>query len=90
MEKMFQLAKIVEATDGLHGAQLGSKVKLFDVDYDEELNIELVSSFEADPITDKISISSPMGEALLGKNEGDEIEVSAPGGATKYRVLAVS
>lgn len=90
MEKMFQLAKIVEAGEAADGAQLGCSVKLMDLDYDEELNIKLVSSFEADPITDKISISSPMGEALLGKKEGDVIEVSAPGGATKYRVLMVS
>jgi transcription elongation factor GreA len=90
MEKMFQLAKIVETADGSNGAQLGSTVKLKDLDFDEELTIKLVSSFEADPLKDMISISSPMGEGLLGKETGDEVEVAAPGGATRYRVLSVT
>jgi transcription elongation factor GreA len=90
MEKMFQLAKIVTVGEAGPGAQLGSTVKLFDLDFDEEMTIKLVSSFEADPIKDLISISSPMGEALLGREEGDEIEVTAPGGATKYKVLSIS
>src|SRR6476469_7165850 len=42
MEKMFQLAKIVETADGTDGAQLGSTVKLLDLDFDEELTIQLV------------------------------------------------
>src|SRR5690606_30378827 len=88
MEKMFQMARIVDASEGLSGAQLGSQVKLHDLEYDEELDIHLVSSFEADPMTDRISISSPMGEALLGRQAGDEVEVTAPGGATRYRILS--
>lgn len=89
LEKMFQLAKIVEHEGEAAGARMGSTVKLLDLDFDDELTIKLVSSFEADPKKDLISISSPMGEALMGKNAGDEIEVVAPGGKTTYRVLAI-
>ena len=90
LEKTLQLAKIVDTTDKLtEGAHMGAQVTLVDVDFDEELTIKLVSSFEADATRDLISISSPLGAALLGKNPGDEIEVDAPAGTNRYRVKAV-
>jgi len=90
LEKALQLAKIVERPD-VQGdiAALGSKIRLLDLEFDDELTITLVGSFEADPSKDLISISSPLGEATLGKTVGDEIEVAAPGGKTQYRILAV-
>lgn len=91
LEKALQLAKIVERpADAGETAVLGSKVKLLDVEFGDELSVELVGSFEADPAQDLISIVSPLGEALLGRAVGDTLEVEAPGGTTQYRVLAVS
>jgi transcription elongation factor GreA len=89
LEKMFQLAKIVEHTDSNPAARLGSTVKLLDLDFDDEMTIKLVGSFEADPKKDLISISSPLGEALMGKTEGEQIEVVAPGGKSAYKILAI-
>jgi transcription elongation factor GreA len=89
LEKMFLLAKIVEHGDDNPAARLGSKVILLDLDFDDEMVIKLVGSFEADPSKDLISISSPMGEAIMGQSEGAEIEVSAPGGTTKFRILKI-
>ncbi|MEZ0324461.1 MAG: transcription elongation factor GreA [Fimbriimonas sp.] len=89
LEKMFQLAKIVENEADTGGAKMGTTLKLLEIDFDDELTIKLVGSFEADPKRDLISISSPLGEALMGKTAGDEVEVSAPGGKTRYRVLAI-
>jgi transcription elongation factor GreA len=90
LEKMFQLAKIVEHDEAVsHTARMSSKVKLLDLDFDDEMTITLVGSFEADPKRDLISISSPLGEALMGKGAGEEIEVVAPGGKTRYRILAI-
>lgn len=88
LEKAVMTAKIVERS-AAGGAQLGSRVKLHDKEFDEELTVQLVGAFEADPSNDLISISSPLGEALLGKNVEDEISVTAPGGSQSYRVLAV-
>lgn len=48
-----------------------------------------MGAFEADPLEDRISITSPMGAALLEKNVGDEIEVEAPAGTQRYRILAI-
>ncbi len=89
LEKMFQLAKIVENQADTGGAKMGSTLKLLEIDFDDELTIKLVGSFEADPKRDLISISSPLGEALMGSAAGDEVEVIAPGGKTRYRVLAI-
>jgi transcription elongation factor GreA len=91
LEKALQIAKIVERpADAGNTAALGSKVKLLDVEFGDELTVELVGSFEADPATDLISIVSPLGEALLGKSIGDELAIEAPAGTQRYRVLAVS
>lgn len=88
LERTLQLAKIVEVSnDG--GAQMGSKLKLKDLDFDDELDLKLVSSYEADPTQDLISISSPLGAALVGKAVGDEVEVEAPSGKQRYQILGI-
>lgn len=91
LEKAFQLAKIVDrpASAGA-SAHLGNKVLIRDIDFEDEFQVTLVGSFEADPAKDLISIGSPLGEALLGRLEGDEISVEAPAGLTRYRVLKVT
>lgn len=89
LDKAIQTAKIVErSTDA--GAQLGSKVGLLDLDFDEELTVTLVGAFEADPTKDLISIASPLGEGLLGQAVGNEVSVKTPGGMTRYRVQSVA
>jgi transcription elongation factor GreA len=90
LEKALQLAKVVERPVG-HGetANLGSKVNLRDLEFDDDMSVTLVGSFEADPTKDLISIGSPLGEALLGTVSGDTIEVDTPGGKMKYKVLSV-
>ncbi len=90
LEKAFQLAKVVDRPKGDAAlAHLGSRIKLLDLDFYDELTVTLVGSFEADPTKDKISIGSPLGEALVGKHAKDELNVATPGGVTRYRVLAV-
>jgi transcription elongation factor GreA len=81
----------VDRPDGAgETAHLGSKVTLKDLTWGDELTINLVGSFEADPANDLISISSPLGAAMLSKLVGDEFEVIAPAGVQKYRILAIS
>jgi transcription elongation factor GreA len=88
LEKILQLAKIVNPNDAdQSNAHLGSSVRLRDLDYDDDLTIKLVSSYEADPAKDLISISSPMGAAIMGAGVGQEVEVDAPGGKQRYRIL---
>jgi transcription elongation factor GreA len=89
LEKLLQIAKVVESSGNSDVAELGSKVKLKDLEWNDELEITLVSSFEADPANDLISISSPLGEAVLGKALGDEVEVDAPAGKQRFKLLEI-
>ena len=88
LEKALQTAKVVESGVGV-GAQLGAKIGLLDLDLDDEFTVKLVGAFEADPTNDLISVASPLGEALVGRSPGDEVEVKAPGGMTRYRIVSV-
>jgi transcription elongation factor GreA len=68
---------------------LGARVRLRDLDNGREREVTLVGSFEADPLQDRISIVSPLGEALLGKSKGDVVEVQTPKGLVRYQIEAV-
>ena len=90
LEKAVQLARIVERPEGEEAvAHLGSKVRLLDLDFDDEFVVTLVGSFEADPSKDLISIGSPLGEGIIGKLVGSEFEVAAPAGISRYRIVGV-
>ncbi len=67
----------------------GTMVKLYDVDSDNEVSYQIVGDLEADIDLGRISISSPIGRALIGKVEGDEFTFQAPSGEKTYEVLDV-
>ena len=63
---------------------------LADMDTDEESNYRLVGSHEADIAKGRISVTSPLGRALIGKTIGDTVEVTTPRGSKAYEVVKVS
>ncbi len=67
-----------------------SRVELLDVDSGEEVGYHLVSGDESDPASGRISVSSPIGKALIGKVDGDEVEVRTPRGTKIYEILEFS
>lgn len=69
-------------------ARLGAHVLVEDED-GHELEYALVPSDEADPASGRVSVESPLGRALLGKSEGDEVVVERPRGRAQYTVVAV-
>ena len=69
---------------------LGSTVKLFDVEFDEEVTYKIVGSTEANSLKGKISNESPIGKALIGKKAGESINVETPAGDAQYKILEVS
>lgn len=89
LESTLQFAKIVEKPEGHTGAHLGSLLKLKDLTWGGEMNVTLVGEFEADPINDKVSITSPLGSALMDKQPGDKVQVEAPAGVQEYEVISV-
>jgi len=68
----------------------GALVKLYDVDSEKEVTYQVVGDLEADIDQGKISLSSPIGRALIGKLEGDEFTFQAPAGEKTYEVVQVS
>ena len=69
---------------------IGAKVKLMDMDTEEEMEYMLVSELEADYNQNKISVTSPVGEGLLGHKEGEIAEIKVPAGLLKYRIIKIS
>lgn len=67
----------------------GATVVLINLDTEEEVSYQIVGDDEADIKQNKISVSSPIARALVGKNEGDEVTVKAPGGDVDYEIAEV-
>ena len=67
----------------------GATVELLNIKTDEEVSYQIVGNLESDIAKSRISISSPIARALIGKEEGDEVEVQTPGGVTTYEILSV-
>ncbi|MBS4537556.1 transcription elongation factor GreA [Clostridium sp. D2Q-11] len=91
LENMVRNARVIDDEDiSIESVGVGSKVKVLDLEYDEEVVYSIVGSAEADPYEGKISNESPVGDALLGKKVDDMVEVQVPDGVIKYKVLEIS
>ena len=83
LENMLKNAAVIDHDEvEIDKVGIGTRVKVYDVDFEEEIEYSIVGSTEADPDKNKISDESPVGKALLGKKTGDEVEVSTPTGDT--------
>jgi transcription elongation factor GreA len=91
VEKMLRNAQVIDEDDhDKETAGLGSTVKLFDAEFNEEVTYTIVGSAESNPSAGKISNESPLGNVILGKKVGDELTVDAPMGVMNYRILEIS
>jgi transcription elongation factor GreA len=68
----------------------GSSVVLYDLDKDEKVTYKLVTSEESEPETGKISTVSPIGQALMGKQEGDTVKVKTPTGIRNFEIARLT
>jgi transcription elongation factor GreA len=91
LEDLIARAEVIDLSK-MSGSKIkfGATVKLVDEDTDEEKTYQIVGDQEADVKAGRISISSPIARALIGKEVGDNIEVVAPGGSKAYEILAVN
>ena len=91
LEDLIARAEVIDLSK-MSGSKIkfGARVKLVDEDTDEEKNYQIVGDQEADVKAGRISISSPIARALIGKEVGDSIEVVAPGGSRAYEILAIT
>ncbi len=89
LEEILENYEIIKDTGKKNKISVGSSVKVFDVEFEEELVYTIVGSTESDPLENKISDESPIGKALLGAKPGDEVQADTPGGALKMKVLEI-
>jgi len=90
LEDATKRAEVID-TSKLKGStvRFGATVKLADEETEEEISYQLVGEFEADIQARKISIQSPLGKALIGREVGDSVEVTTPNGVRYFEVVAV-
>ena len=90
IEKILKNAEVVvEDEVDLGKINVGCTVKLYDVEFDEEMEYKIVGSSEANSLQGKISNESPVGKALIGRKIGDMVEVETQAGIIQYRVLGI-
>ena len=91
IEAMLKNVKILDEDELTNDiVSVGSKIKLYDKEFDEEVDYQNVGSTEADPMSGRISDESPVGQSLLGHKVGDVVEVETPGGGCLYEVLEIT
>ena len=93
IEEIEQILKhaevVVEDEVDLKTISVGCKVKVHDMEYDEEIEFKIVGSTEANSLEGKISNESPVGKALIGAKEGQTVSVEMPTGVMEYKVLQI-
>lgn len=91
LEHKFAAAQIIDPkTINANGRVVfGATLDLHDEQADQKVTYQIVGDYEADIAQGKISISSPIARALIGKEPGDEVEVQVPGGVRRYEILGV-
>ena len=91
LEKTLKNAVVVDTDDiDKDSIGIGSKVMLYDSTFKENVEYSIVGSAEANPVSMRISNESPLGMALIGKKEGETVEVAAPDGVMKYKILSIA
>ena len=91
LENKLRHAKIIDESEiDTKTVQVGNKVKLLDLEYNDELEYTIVGSTEVDLAQNKISNESPIGAALLGAKKNQEVEVAVPAGVVKYKVISIA
>lgn len=90
LEKLLKNAEVVvEDEIDLDKINVGCKVKVYEIDFDEEMEFKIVGSTEANSLQNKISNESPVGKALIGKKVGDVVDVETQVGVIQYKVLEI-
>ncbi|MBA3329818.1 MAG: transcription elongation factor GreA [Actinobacteria bacterium] len=91
LQERLAAARVIEAGDVSSDAvSIGSRVKLKDMDAGETVEYYIVGSAEADPAERKLSNESPVGKAIIGRKKGEVVDVVAPRGSLKFKILDIA
>jgi transcription elongation factor GreA len=90
LEERLLAARVIEKGDvSSDVVSIGSRVRLKDIDANETVEYHVVGSAEANPAEHKLSNESPVGKAILGRKKGEVVEVAAPRGSLKFKILDI-
>ena len=90
LENRVKNAKIISKDDlNTKVVNVGSKITLYDEEFDEEVKYTLLGAVDSDPLNGVISNVSPLGKAILGQKVGAEVVVQTPAGLAKYKILKI-
>ena len=90
LEERLRNARVISKKDiAKDVVSIGSKVKLRDIDAKQTVEYRIVGSAEANPAENKLSNESPVGKAIIGKKKGETVEVVAPRGSMKFKILEI-
>jgi transcription elongation factor GreA len=90
LEERLRAARVIEKKDVIKDVvSIGSTVRLRDMDANKTFEYRIVGSAEANPAENKLSNESPVGKAILGRKKGEVVEVVAPRGALKFKILEI-
>lgn len=89
LEGLLSLAEVIDPSKLSGTIKFGATVTIVDEDSDEEKTYQIVGETEADIESGKLNIRSPIARALIGKDEGDSVEVKTPGGQRSYEILTI-
>ena len=91
VENMLKNAIVMDESERYTSkVELGATVTIHDIEFDEDITYKIVGSTEADPDEGRLSDESPLGKSLMGKAEGEMIDVDAPAGVIQYKILKIS
>ena len=89
IEEILKHVVVINESSENDGIVIGSTVKVYDVEFDEELTYKIVGSAEADPAKNQISNESPVGAALLGHKVGEKVTAAAPMGMLEFEIREI-
>ena len=89
LEMIISRAEVIDTSKLSGSVKFGARVTVVDEDTDEEKSFQLVGELEADLERGLLNVRSPLARALIGKDEGDSVEVTTPGGQKSYEILSI-
>lgn len=89
IKNLIENVEIIQKSDETDKVGIGSNVTVKDIELNIEEKYQIVGSQEADPINNKISDDSPFGQGLMGHRVGETVEIEAPAGRLKFKILKI-
>ena len=90
LQDVIARSEIIDVDDGpADRVVFGRTIVLYNLQTEEEISYQLLGPYESDPENGKISVTSPLGQALIGKEEGDEVKARTPGGILEFEIVEI-